>query len=844
MNTSRQSYAWKRLVVAIALVIGWAGIGTGAFPAYGQNGNTATLSGTVQETDSTPLPGANVIAKPTSNEGTSAGTATDAEGAFTLSLTPGTYQIEVSSVGFERATETVTVASGATETLSITLAPSAVTLSEVLVRRASLTGGLRNLDGIPGSAQYIGPQELGVHEYTDIHRLLDSVPGVYTVDEEGYGLRPNIGMRGTGAERTSKITVMEDGVLAAPAPYSAPAAYYFPTMGRAYAVEIRKGSSQIKTGPFTTGGALNFLSTPIPDEFGGRINALAGSDQERQFHAHVGDSFENFGYLVETFQSRADGFKSIDGFANANAGLDYSTGFDKQDYLAKARVNTSPDARLPQSLTLTASRTTETSNETYLGLTQDDFERAPFSRYAGSQNDVMDTEHNRLQAQHVIQPTANLDITTTLYRIDFQRNWYKLDSVNGVGIGSILANPDTYADELAITRGDQTGGSLLVKNNNREYYSQGIQTAIGLQFETGSFAHDVEVGGRYHQDEIDRFQWEDDYRMGARGVMELQREGIPGEESNRVQDATALAGYVQYTLERGPLTVTPGLRVEDFELNRTEWATDTEEGRARTTPPTGTRQNAGTVWIPGIGIDYDVNPAWSLFAGVHRGFAVPGSNPGAQSENSVNYELGTRYEAQGLRAEIVGFYNDYSNLLGRDLAAIGGDPSGDTFNGGDARVFGVEFTGGYNLGLPLNASFSIPLELTYTYNNAEFQTTFDSDFGAWGEVEEGFKLPYLPENQLAANIGVDGLRGLSMRLTGRFVDEVRTVAGSGTPAPNEQIDSFFVMDFSAEYAISANTRLFGSLRNLTDNEYAVARRPAGVRPGMPRTFLVGVKTTF
>ena len=127
----------------------------------------------------------------------------------------------------------------------------------------------------PGAATYLGVEQLSTFDYANVHRVLSQVGGIYIQEEDGFGLRPNIGMRGTGVARSAKITLMEDGVLAAPAPYSAPAAYYFPTMARMEGVEVRKGSSQIKYSPYTTGGALNLLSARIPFEW----NASAALDQ-------------------------------------------------------------------------------------------------------------------------------------------------------------------------------------------------------------------------------------------------------------------------------------------------------------------------------------------------------------------------------------------------------------------------------------------------------------------------------------------------------------------------------------------------------------------------------------
>lgn len=123
---------------------------------------------------------------------------------------------------------------------------------------------------VAGSAAVITTQALQVQDYSDLHRVLRAIPGVNIQEEDGYGLRPNIGLRGAGLDRSANVLIMEDGILAAPAPYAAPAAYYTPFMGRRAGVEVIKGAAGVRYGPRTQGGSINLLSTPIPDSFGGR----------------------------------------------------------------------------------------------------------------------------------------------------------------------------------------------------------------------------------------------------------------------------------------------------------------------------------------------------------------------------------------------------------------------------------------------------------------------------------------------------------------------------------------------------------------------------------------------
>ena len=97
---------------------------------------------------------------------------------------------------------------------------------------------------IAGSGTVLNQLKLDLTDHTDLHQIVASVPGIYIRQEDGYGLRPNIGIRGATTDRSQKITMMEDGILIGPAPCAALTA-------RIHAVEILKGPAAIKYGPHT-----------------------------------------------------------------------------------------------------------------------------------------------------------------------------------------------------------------------------------------------------------------------------------------------------------------------------------------------------------------------------------------------------------------------------------------------------------------------------------------------------------------------------------------------------------------------------------------------------------------
>lgn len=717
-------------------------------------------------------------------------------------------------------------------------AQSAPPPGQSLVRLDSVNvfGTAQDVSKAAGSAHYLDEETLEKFRFRDIHRVLRQVPGVYIVEEDGYGLRPNIGIRGSGTDRNSRITVMEDGVLIAPAPYAAPAAYYFPTMARMHAVEIRKGSASVQAGPRTTGGAINLVSTPIPAEASAEVDLSMGSDGAFQAHGWAGAMGERLGVLVEGVRQQSDGFKRIDGGGD--------TGYALNDVVAKLRWVSAPDAARFQQLDFKYGRNTQDSDETYLGLTDADFGLDPNRRYAASRLDNIRTEQQMYELRHLIELSDRLDLTTVAYRTEFARNWFKLNDVLNpgtgayIGISSILDDPATYATQYAwLTGANSPDNALRLRNNNRAYYAQGLQSVLGIRVEGDGVGHEIELGLRLHRDQEDRYQDDDRFRMQD-GQLVLTRDGAPGTQDNRVGDAEALSLYVQDTITFGKWILTPGVRYERIDLASTRYSTATG---LRDVVLSKVETEVSEV-IPGFGATYLLDDSLTLFASVHRGFNPPGPASGSESEKSVNGEFGLRYGREALAAELVGFVNDYSNLVGTCTGSTGGNCNiGDQFDAGQARVSGLEASVSHDFGQ--GGTIAIPVSLAYTWTRAEFRESFSSSFEEWGDVESGDRLPYLPEHLLNVQAGLAGERW-RVGLAANYIDEMRSVAGSGAIPAGEGTDSVLLWDVTGAVRIHDQVELYARVENLTDETYVVARRPAGARPGLPRSAFMGVRLSF
>jgi Fe(3+) dicitrate transport protein len=692
---------------------------------------------------------------------------------------------------------------------------------------AEVTIGGAKLSRAAGSAHVVRKEQLERFEHDDPHAVMATVPGVYVRGEDGYGLRPNIGIRGAPSDRSKKVTLMEDGVLFAPAPYSAPAAYYFPILTRMQSVRVIKGPAAIVYGPQTVGGAVDLVTKDIPAQHAGTMDLAYGQYGYNKLHGTYGAGTERVGFLVEGVHLGSSGFKNLDGGGD--------TGFSRNEWMLKTRFVPDPDDRLGNELALKLGYSDELSNESYVGLSEGDFAATPYRRYLASRLDQMRWHRTQIQLSHKVKLGRNVDLTTTLYRHDLRRAWRKVNAFRGADLYDVLAGPASGQSDVyrRILAGDADASSsaetLLIGPNDREFVSQGIQTQARVHVPGELISQRIEYGLRLHYDEIARLHAQGGFVMTRR---DLVADGGPTEVTADTTASThAIAAHVVDAVCVGPVTATPGVRLESIRSRL-------EDRQARSV-----RSAFGVVLLPGAGAFLQLPWDLGVLAGVHKGFSpAPPGDPTARVEESVNYEAGVRLSKRRVRAEVIGFYNDYSNVTNLCTLSNGclGRNLDRQIDGGSARIYGFE---AYAEAEPKLDTVSFPLRASYTLTKTEFLTDFTAIDPIFGRVRAGYEMPYVPAHQAHASAGIETARA-GVNVAGTFVGTMRERAGDGEPAPNERTDAHFLLDASAYVKPVTWMRVYVNARNLLDQTYVAARRPYGARPGAPLWLQAGLKAEF
>ena len=687
-----------------------------------------------------------------------------------------------------------------------------------------------HLSRTAGSAHVISQKQLERFEYDDPMAALLSVPGVNVRTEDGMGLRPNISVRGVNPDRSKKITLLEDGILFGPAPYAAPAAYYFPIFTRMTKVKVIKGPAAIGYGPQTVGGAIDFQTREIPDDTAAGADVAVGQYGYGKAHVYAGTNTGKIGFLIEGVRLQNNGFKELEDAFGKSA----DTGFTRDEWMVKSNwIRRRDDTKNELKLKLTYSA--ETSNESYLGLTDADFHENPNRRYSASQLDRMHNHRASIVATHVLDVGAHFKLTTNVYHHDFERVWRKVNSFKDASLFDVLTQPTVGRNPayVAILQGKVPSGpnsQIMIGPNDRAFISQGVESRMLMDHKTGSISHRLEAGLRYHHDTIDRRHSQDGFNVDGNT---LTPDGQPTEVTALNKDsAHAVSLHALYAVTWKELTLTPGVRTELVQSRSQDRLAMTD-----------TKQfNYGI--LPGVGAYLGLYRGLGVLGGVYQGFSPPppGSANGIKPEKSINYEAGARLTQRLMRLESIFFYNDYKNLT--DVCTFSSGCTDDMldkqFDAGAARTYGMEVSADHQV--PIRA-YKLPLMLAYTWTKAQFENTFSSQDPIWGDVEKGDYVPYVPLHQVRVQAGVEHARaGANIAVT--YVAQMREVPGREKLENTLATDATTVVDLAGYAKVWGPIQVYANIQNLLDDQFIVSRRPYGARPNAPRWTHVGLKVAY
>ncbi len=684
------------------------------------------------------------------------------------------------------------------------------TLSEIVV-----LGSRGRLETTAGAGALLDAETLSRSRVLTVNEALRKVPGVVARDEEGLGLRPNIGIRGLNPTRSTKVLLLEDGLPLAFAPYGDNASYFHPPIERFERVELLKGASQIAFGPQTIGGVINYLTRRTPQQFEGALNLRGGNRGLLDAQLRVGDRIDatGTGWQFSATHKRSDG-------ARDNIALEF-------DDFALRVEQPLGDSR---SLSVRTSAFREDSQVPYSGLTLAEWQSDP--RGNAFVNDSFELDRWAVAATLGQRFASEAELRMSIYYTYFNRDWWRQSSNSG-------QRPNDASDPLC------GGMSNLVttcgnEGRLRQYYTAGAEARWQQPLEFTSVSGELQAGLRWHV--------EKQYRVQANGDTPTARApgtGINGglRESSR-RDVDAASAFVEASFGEGRWRVKPGLRFESIEFERRNLLAGGDAGRATLEE-----------WIPGLGLTLDLGRGAMLFAGVHRGFAPPrvedlittaGGSADLDAERSWNSELGLRAAPRrGLSLELTAFNLDFSNQI--VPASVAGGIGATLTSAGRTAHRGLEFAGQFDSREALGTSWNLYGRAALTWLAvAEYRGTRFSAITPSVSVT-GNRLPYAPEALATVAFGFEAPAGTSAEIElfysgAAYTDDLNTVATTAN-GQRGRIGGYGVLNATLNHVLTDQLTAYASVKNLNEKLY-VADMSRGLIPGTPRQLQFGFEYRF
>ena len=738
-------------------------------------------------------------------------------------------------------------AAPAAESLAVTAAAGdSAPDTEIIVVGDAIRAGQ-----IAGSTALVSETDLKRSRVFTVNDALRQVAGLFPRDEEGAGARPNIGIRGLNPVRSTKVLLLEDGVPLGYAPYGDNASYYHPPIERFTSLEVLKGAAQVRFGPQTIGGAINYITPATPEQLTARFTGSVGNRDTVNLDGMVGGQALGGGLLLHVNHKQTDGNRD-------NQHLRFTDIFVKGSW----------DLGADHGITLKLSRFREDSQVTYSGLTRAEFAADP--RGNVFVNDDFQTERWNATISHRWTLSDAATLKTTAYYHHFARDWWRQSSNSGQRPND--ASDPACGSVANLNTGCGNEGRL------RDYDTWGVESRLGLDHDDLGlgFGGETEMGIRFHEERQRRRQWNGDTPTARTPGTSVNG----GVRENNERDASAFSAFIQSRLQFGDFAIIPGVRGEFIDFARRNLPVDVIAGGrptgAQNVPSEG-RQTLDKL-LPGIGMTWRVASDVTLYGGVHRGFAPPrvediitpaGGSVDLDAELSWNWEAGVRGSiVKGIKGDATFFVMDFANqIIPQSVAGgIGATltSAGRTLHrGGELSLtLSSRDAGWTDAETDVFARLASTWVATARYSSTRIANVpcFDGatagtlvatgagavPCGAARDVK-GNRLPYAPEWLISGAVGIEhkGFTG-QVEVVGQssmFADDVNLLAV--TPdGQRGRIGGWAQVNVALSYGPpKGNWEVFVSARNLFDRLYVIDRA-RGALPGQPLMVQGGISVRY
>ena len=825
----------------------------------------AVIEGTVGSTeDGTPLTGANVVLFESNKN--RYGATTDGSGFFRIeNVESGTYNINISFIGFDDYREDVYIEKGKQYKIDVSLMIQPIKMTSLEI----ISDAIMPYDNLPGSATVMDIKTIKLVNPIGTQEMLEYVPGINGFADDGIGnSRISIGIRGINPRRSSRVLILEDGIPIQPALYVYPNMYYNPPADRIDQIEVIKGSGSVLYGPQTMGGVINYFTKRPRENFGGTVKLTAGENFYNSLFFDIGGwGTDKLKSDIQILAKRGNGFRQNNDFEQINTTL-------KLGYFNSPTKNTYLKLNLNH----------ENSNATYTGLTQFSFDNQPWFNPKEHDNfNVFRAALDVIQSERI---SSKISKNTKAYLSYFDRKWWRendifvkadLDSLTGIVSLGDSKKDWYYASiyDLARTGNGQDNFGIL-----RAFYVLGLERSYKIR-------HKLFLFGKYNESMMEigaRLYWERFIDDRKTGDSPNSRDGIYFIPSENIDDSptivgqshhyetTALSAYLSETIKLGSVEVRPGFRFELFEQERIDRLA-------------GSLYQDKTIFVvlPGVGLSKNIGSI-NIFGGIHRGFTPPSSGAlkilnfgegledtglDLEAEKSWNRELGIRgnlhwmsYSDKNSWANIFELIDFEISIFNVDIENLVAAGRGTAFtNLGKVNSRGIETR--INILFSEFNVFYPNINLTHSYLDTRVKDATLPSVSDPINIS-GNRLPYAPQDTYTIGIEHQLLSEIKFRIDYRYVGEVYTDFENTESGEDEigeslgisgPVPDYALWSASGSYQLSSQFKFFLSAKNITDEIYIGSRlhsnpgQPdanisSGILPGPRRQINIGFEYNF